>query len=129
MVLLMGGAMAVIMLTLMPSMYRSPRVNTLIYGIAAAMIVLGLVLVRTQMTVDDKAYMEGMIPHHSIAILTSKRAGIRDPRVRELADGIIRAQQKEIKEMSWLISDIRANGAATDADAASRPVPEMPAGD
>ena len=61
MVLLMGGAMAVIMLTLMPSMYRSRRVNTLIYGLAGAMIVLGLVLVRTQATVDDNAYMEGMI--------------------------------------------------------------------
>ncbi len=42
--------------------------------------------------------MRGMIPHHSIAILTSERADIDDVRVRELADGIIKAQRKEIKE-------------------------------
>lgn len=46
-----------------------------------------------------------MIPHHSIAILTSERAHISDPRVRDLADGIIEAQRREIDEISngfWL---------------------------
>jgi len=42
--------------------------------------------------------MKAMIPHHSIAILTSERAGISDPRVRELADAIIEAQRNEIAE-------------------------------
>jgi hypothetical protein len=51
-------------------------------------------------------YMEGMIPHHSIAILTSKRANISDPRVRKLADDIIKAQEKEIAEMKALIEDL-----------------------
>jgi uncharacterized protein (DUF305 family) len=37
-----------------------------------------------------------MIPHHSIAILTSKRADIKDPEVRKLADEIIKAQEEEI---------------------------------
>ena len=70
--------------------------------------------------------MEGMIPHHSIAILTSERAQIEDPRVRELADEIIEAQRKEIKEMEWLIEDIKANGVAqTQAEAEARPVPEF----
>jgi uncharacterized protein (DUF305 family) len=50
--------------------------------------------------------MEGMIPHHSIAILTSERAKISDPRVRELADEIIEAQKKEIAEMKKLIEDL-----------------------
>jgi uncharacterized protein (DUF305 family) len=67
-----------------------------------------------------------MIPHHSIAVLTSSRAKIEDPRVRELADGIIRSQKREIKEMSWLIGDIRANGLAQDQQQAdSRRVPEF----
>ncbi len=65
-----------------------------------------------------------MIAHHSIAILTSERARIYDPRVRKLADEIIQAQHREIQEMEWLIADISANGvAASQADADARPVP------
>jgi uncharacterized protein (DUF305 family) len=68
--------------------------------------------------------MEGMIPHHSIAILTSERAQIEDLRVLKLADGIIEAQVKEINEMEWLIEDIRNNGVAvTQEEADARPVP------
>ena len=63
-------------------------------------------LVRSQSTVDDAAYMRAMIPHHSIAIMTSERARIRDPRVRKLADTIIATQRKEIAEMEALIADI-----------------------
>jgi uncharacterized protein (DUF305 family) len=70
--------------------------------------------------------MEGMIPHHSIAILTSENAGIEDIRVRELADKIIEAQRREIREMEWLIEDIRENGLAETAEEANvRPVPDF----
>ena len=54
-----------------------------------------------------------MIPHHSIAILTSERAGISDPRVRDLADGIIEAQRLEIDEMKTLIADLEGGPPAT----------------
>ncbi|HEY0645770.1 MAG TPA: DUF305 domain-containing protein, partial [Nocardioides sp.] len=85
-----------------------------------------LYLSRSQALVDDQAYMDGMIPHHSIAILTSERAHIDDVRVRELADGIARTQRKEIKEMTWLVDDIERNGpATTEEDAAGRPVPDF----
>jgi uncharacterized protein (DUF305 family) len=70
--------------------------------------------VRSQATVDDVSYMRAMIPHHSIAILTSERARIRDPRVRELADEIIEAQRREIDEMKALIADLE--GEATGAE-------------
>ena len=67
-----------------------------------------------------------MIPHHSIAIMTSERAGIEDMRVRMLANEIIRAQRREIDEMRWLLDDIDENGvAATLAEAEARPVPEF----
>jgi hypothetical protein len=72
--------------------------------------------------------MKGMIPHHSIAILTSERADIDDVRVRELADGIIKTQRLEIKEMEWLLNDIEENGSATtEEEAAERPIPEFEA--
>ena len=74
---------------------------------------------------DDKR-KNAMIPHHSIAILTSERAHIEDRRVRDLADNIIRAQRREIREMQWLIRDIEANGkATTGAEAIARPVPDF----
>jgi uncharacterized protein (DUF305 family) len=62
-----------------------------------------------------------MIPHHSIAIMTSERAQIRDPRVRELADEIIEAQVREIDEMKQLIRDLENNAVPDDA-------PVLPAG-
>ena len=72
--------------------------------------------------------MKGMIPHHSIAILTSERSEIEDVRVRKLADEIIKAQRIEIAEMKWLIEDIEKNGAATpEEETKQRPVPDFEA--
>ena len=81
-----------------------------VMGVAIAGFFLFLFLARSQRTVDDEAWMKAMIPHHSIAVLTSERARISDPRVRKLADGIIEAQVKEIAEMKLLLADIEANG-------------------
>ncbi len=72
-------------------------------------------LVRSQATVGDVAYMKAMIPHHSIAIMTRRRAHIRDPRLREFADGIIAAQEREIAEMDRLIADMETNPTPPDA--------------
>jgi len=124
--LLMGATMAVIMLGFMLSMYRNTMVNI---GIAAGAVIVfagSLWLVRSQTTVQDRSWMRAMIPHHSIAILTSERAEIQDYRVCELATGIIDAKRREIDEMDWLIADISDNGPAATADeAAARPVPEF----
>ncbi|MGB5559699.1 MAG: DUF305 domain-containing protein [Paracoccaceae bacterium] len=108
MALLMAATMIVVMLTFMLGMYRNQALNVGIYAGAAVLFVAALGLVRSQVTVDDVDYMEAMIPHHSIAILTSKRARITDPRVRELADGIIAAQEREIAQMEALIADLKA---------------------
>jgi len=124
MALYMGGAMAIVMLLFMLGMYTDKRKNALILGGAAILFAGSLYLVRSQDTIADQAWQKAMIPHHSIAILTSERAHIEDKRVRELADSIIKAQRKEIKEMQWLIQDIEKNGkATTTAEAAARPVP------
>lgn len=52
--------------------------------------------------------MRAMIPHHSIAILTSERSQISDPRVRKLADEIMDAQRREIDEMTALIEELES---------------------
>ena len=108
MALVMGATMAVIMLAFMLNMYKSRGLNLAIFGGAVAVFALALWLVRSQATVDDVEYMEAMIPHHSIAIMTSERAQITDPRVRKLADEIIAAQEREIAEMKYLAHDLEA---------------------
>ncbi len=115
MALLMGAVMAVIMLAFMLRMYSNRAVNMAIFAGSAIVFAASLWLVRSQETVGDVAWMKAMIPHHSIAIMTSRRAQIRDPRVRELADNIIKAQVKEIGEMEALIADLERNGVAANA--------------
>lgn len=107
MALLMGSAMTIIMLGFVWGMMdKNVKVNV----------------------VQDEAYIEGMIPHHSIAILTSEGSEIEDVRVRRLADGIIEAQRIEIAEIKLLIEDIEKNGAATtEEDAKQCPVPDFEA--
>jgi hypothetical protein len=109
MAFVMGAAMALIMLGWMWSMYKSRTVNLAIIGGSVVVFAVALWLVRSQATVDDVSYMKAMIPHHSIAILASERAHIKDPEVRKLADGIIDAQVREITEMKRLIARLEAH--------------------
>lgn len=107
MTMIMAGAMALVMLFFMRHMYKDTRANSLVIAASLGFIGLGLWLVRSQATVGDVAWMKAMIPHHSIAILTSERARISDPRVRKLADGIIATQKREIGEMEGLIDELQ----------------------
>jgi hypothetical protein len=111
MAILMGAAMAVVMLAFMLGMYSNMRLNIAIFAASVAVFALALFLVRSQITVGGPSYMRAMIPHHSIAIMTSDRAQIRDPRVRKLADEIIEAQRREIAEMRYLIAEVDAGHA------------------
>ncbi|SNY53411.1 protein of unknown function [Pseudooceanicola antarcticus] len=115
MAIVMGAVMAFVMLAFMLGMYKNRRLNIAIFAGSIIVFAGALWLVRSQVTVQDRAYMRAMIPHHSIAIMTSSRAEITDPRVRALADDIIYAQDKEIAEMRYLIADISANRQATPA--------------
>ncbi|GGI33075.1 DUF305 domain-containing protein [Bradyrhizobium guangdongense] len=115
MALLMGAAMAIIMLSFMLGMYKSRGLNAAILAVALLVFGASLWLVRSQQTIGDVAYMEAMIPHHSIAIMTSERAHIKDPEVRKLADGIIDAQVREIVEMKRDISRLEANPPSANA--------------
>lgn len=106
MALIMGSVMAIVMMLFMWPMYKNKKANTGILAGSALIFALSLYLVRSQVLIEDTGWMKAMIPHHSIAILTSERANISDPRVRQLADDIIEAQRKEITEMEQLIEDL-----------------------
>lgn len=114
MALVMGAAMAVVMMLFMFGMYQNRVLNLAIILGAVVVFAISLWLVRSQTTVGEVSYMKAMIPHHSIAIMTSERADIRDPRVRKLADEIIDAQVREIDEMRRLIGDIEADPTSAD---------------
>jgi len=106
MAICMGATMGFVMLLFMLGMYHHKLANTIILAGCAGVFALTLWLVRSQATVGEVSWMRAIIPHHSIAILTSERATITDPRVRELADGIIKPQRKEIAELKVLIADL-----------------------
>ena len=85
-------------------MYQNKQKNLGIIIGSIGLFFAALGLVRTQSPiVGDVLWMKGMIPHHSIAILTSERADIKDPEVKKLAESIISAQRKEIEEMKTMI--------------------------
>jgi hypothetical protein len=128
MAITMGGTMGLVMLAWMLKMYKSVKANVVVIVASVLLIGGGVALDRSQILVDDTAYMNGMIPHHSLAITRSERAQLSDLRVCDLAVGISEAQRREIQEMDWLINDIQENGVAGSAEeAAARPVPDFPA--
>ena len=125
MAITMGGTMGLVMLAFMLDMYKNTKANIAVVVISLLLFAGGAALDRSQVTVQDRSFMSGMIPHHSLAITRSERAELLDVRVCELAVAISEAQRREIYEMDWLIADIEENGAATTAEEAeSRPVPE-----
>ncbi|MBC5840065.1 DUF305 domain-containing protein [Flavobacterium sp. F-380] len=98
------STMAVIMLLFMWGMYNNTKKSTAILLGSLILFSAALFLVRVQKPiVGDVLWLKGMIPHHSIAILTSERADIKDPEVKKLANDIITAQRKEIEEMKMIL--------------------------
>lgn len=109
MAFMMGAAMAIIMLLFMWNMYTNKKANMLILLVSLVVFGGSLGLVRSQATIEDSSWLKAMIPHHSIAILTSERAHLSDPRVQELAKKISEAQRDEIKQMKELIKDLESS--------------------
>ncbi|HSK23818.1 MAG TPA: DUF305 domain-containing protein [Egicoccus sp.] len=125
MAITMGGTMGLVMLAWMLNMYKNTKANIAVVVVSLLLFAGGAALDRSQVTVQDRSFMSGMIPHHSLAITRSERAELLDVRVCELAVEISEAQRREIYEMDWLIKDIEENGAAkTPEEAQARPVPE-----
>ena len=126
MTLTMGGTMGLVMLAWMANMYKNTAANLVVVGGSILLLAVGVYLDRSQVTVEDIAFMNAMIPHHSMAITRAERAGLDDGRVCDLAVEISEAQRREILEMSWLVQDIRNNGvASTREEAAGRSVPNF----
>ncbi|MFO7605660.1 MAG: DUF305 domain-containing protein, partial [Desulfurivibrionaceae bacterium] len=126
--LVMGCVMTIVMLSFMWSMYKGVGTKIAVLVLAALFGVLLLFMNRSQSLIGDVDFMKSMIPHHSIAVNNARKAGISDPRVRQLGDRIIESQLREIAEMKLLLDDIARNGERGEAKLPARSTeitPEM----
>lgn len=103
------SGMAIVMFLMMRNMYTDKLKNGFIILGSLLLMTISTFLVRRQIPIQDVRWMKAMIPHHSIAILTSSRADIKDPEVKQLADAIIEAQRREIVEMKAMIKRLEGN--------------------
>jgi hypothetical protein len=84
--------------------------STKTYAVLAGLIGLVTFLYRKQVAIDDKMYVRGMIEHHSMALLTSKRILEKTDNydVAKLAKNIIQKQEDEIAVMREILT--KTNG-------------------
>ena len=75
------------------------------YLILFFMLSIFIYLYRNQIYIEDKDYLQEMIEHHSMAILTSEEIlqKTQSERVKKLAETILTTQEKEIEYMRQLI--------------------------
>lgn len=94
----------------MRNMYHNRKKNIAIVLFGIILFAGALGLMRAQAPIiGDVLWMKAMLTHHSIAILTSKRADIQDHKVKKLAEDIIKAQEREIAEMKAMIKRLENN--------------------
>ena len=76
-----------------------------LYAIIFAALALFIYLYRKQVAINDKQYLEGMIEHHSMALLTSEEILKKtdDYNVAKLAKNIIQTQTDELRTMRELV--------------------------
>ena len=104
MALMMVTPMGVLMLLMMPMMYRNARANAALYAVFVLIFALSFYAMREQSLVGDRQFLRSMIPHHSGAILMCERASISDPEIRALCAGIVESQAREIEQMKRILA-------------------------
>jgi len=103
MTLMMVAPMVALMIVAMRHMFPSKGANLALLVGSIAVFLGSFVLIRTQTTIGDRAFLRSMIPHHSGAILMCREASITDPQVKRLCGEIIKSQRQEIDEMKGIL--------------------------
>lgn len=106
---LMTMPMILIELLVMWKMYMNKKLNVVLLGAGALLLVIFYLCIRQQTAVSDKQFLKSMIPHHAAAILMVKEAKLQDPEVIQLGKNIIEAQQREIEQMKQKIKSLESN--------------------
>ena len=78
------------------------------YIVFIILLALVIIFYRKQVFINDKDYLNGMIEHHSMAVLTSNQAlsNTKDGTVSQLASNIIKTQEQEIDVMKKKVKDL-----------------------
>ena len=101
---LMAMPMIIIEIVLMSSMYMNKKLNALIIGISAMLLIAFFFLIREQTGVSDRQFIKSMIPHHGAAILMVEKTTVTDPELKQITEEIITSQQKEIEQMKSILN-------------------------
>lgn len=100
---IMGLLMVLIEIMMHDMQYSS--FNLQYYSIFGGLLLLFIYLYRVQYAIKDQQYLEEMIEHHSMALLTSNQILKKTDsyNVSKLAKNIIQTQKDEIMEMKGLL--------------------------
>jgi hypothetical protein len=95
----MWAPMGIFMLATMPGMFPRKSLNTALYAVFIFLTIASFAATRAQTLIDDRQFIDSMVPHHSGAILMCREAKLRDPELLKLCGEIIEAQRSEIEQM------------------------------
>lgn len=107
MALTMWAPMGVFMLATMSGMYPNRQANFALYVLFAAVTAGSFWGTRAQALIDDRQFIDSMIPHHSGAILMCREASLTDQELIALCGEIARAQREEIEQMERIAARLR----------------------
>ena len=107
MALTMWAPMGILMMATMAGMYRDTRTNMALYFVFALLTLGSLWATRSQALIDDRQFIQSMIPHHSGAILMCREAKLRDPELVKLCQEISQGQRREIEQMNTIAARLR----------------------
>lgn len=102
----MWAPMGFFMLATMPGMFPKKALNIALYAAFIVLTIGSFAATRAQALIDDRQFIDSMIPHHSGAILMCREAGLSDPELVSLCDEIVDAQRSEIEQMERIIERI-----------------------
>ena len=99
-------ALYMLFITVMMKDYQYGTINTIRYLVLCILTVIMIYMYRNQIGINDKQYLEGMIEHHSMAILTSKEIikKSEDYNVLKIAKSILQKQEDEINQMREILN-------------------------
>jgi Ca2+/Na+ antiporter len=101
--IIMALSMVIIEIMMHDHQYHVLSVN--LYAILFTLLAIFTYLYRKQIAIDDKQYLEGMIEHHSMALLMSEEILKKTDNyyVAKLAKNIVQAQNDEIQLMNRIL--------------------------
>ena len=104
---IMGLFMVIIEIAMRDMQYGA--FNVMYYSIFGGLLVLFIYFYRTQYAIKDRQYLEEMIEHHSMALLTSNEILKKTDsyNVSKIAKNIIQTQKDEILDMRNLLKNMK----------------------